>query len=256
MNKLLLMFVLPGKVFAQLSFFNMPNPDMLPQVGYSYIEYDRYQSVKGETEPNASVVRLSVQAAPFLEVGTNVWFNSDHPSDPNRLVLATKWKLTVHKQYLDNHHMHVSISPGSWTSLYFTENPVKNILYTFAGVTFDHPDATYTRFMLGGYWKFFGVFENSSGGLIAGFEHKLNNRLEFVTDYFQGSGEGFGLATGFVFYALDNGKNLPVYLAYQFDNDSRQNDVLLFQIGYIFRIFRGEGAASGSRLFRTMPPGW
>jgi hypothetical protein len=58
-----------------------------------------------------------------------------------------------------------------------------------------------------------------------------------VADYFQGSGEGFGLATGFVYYALNKGSNQPVYVAYQFDNDSRDNDLLILEIGYTFNFF-------------------
>ncbi len=251
----ILVFV-PCFVEAQISFFNMPNPDMLPDVGFGYVEYDRYQSLKGNDNANATVLRFSYQATPYLEVGANTWLNSDHPSDPNRIVLATKWKMSLHKQYLNDHHMHISFSPGSWTSLYFTDAPVKNILYSFVGVTFDHPNGTYTRFMAGGYWKFFGAFENSTGGLIAGFEHKLNAKLEFVTDYFQGSGEGFGLATGFVYYALDGGKNLPVYVAYQFDNDSRENDVVLFQVGYILRLAGSHSHDSGSGRLRTRLTNW
>jgi hypothetical protein len=54
----------------------------------------------------------------------------------------------------------------------------------------------------------------------------------------RGSGEGFGLAAGIVYYAAEKGHNLPLYLAYQWDNDSRENDLILFQIGYFFRAWK------------------
>ena len=86
----LLLALFPLASRGQISFFNMPNPDMLPDVGYAYAELDVYRSLKGNESVNATVTRLSVQATPFLEVGTNFWFNPDHPQDPNRVVLATK----------------------------------------------------------------------------------------------------------------------------------------------------------------------
>ena len=48
----------------------------------------------------------------------------------------------------------------------------------------------------------------------------------------------FGLAAGIVYYAAEKGHNLPLYLAYQWDNDSRENDLILFQIGYFFRAWK------------------
>lgn len=97
--------------------------------------------------------------------------------------------------------------------------------------------------MLGGYGKHWKEGpelgqKEVQGGLMAGLEQRITRKLVFVTDYFQGSGEGFGLATGFVFYALDNGGNLPIYLAYQLDNDSRKNDLLVFELGYFFRAYK------------------
>jgi hypothetical protein len=77
-----------------------------------------------------------------------------------------------------------------------------------------------------------------TGGIIAGIEQRLTKRLVLVSDYFQGSGEGFGLAAGFVYYAAENGKNLPLYFAFQRDNDSRKNDLIIAQVGYFFRAIR------------------
>lgn len=79
-------------LIAQISFFNMPNPDMLAHPGAAYIEYDRYQTLKGSESVNTSVVRFSYQTTKFLEVGVNTWFNSDHPGDPNRAVIARNGK--------------------------------------------------------------------------------------------------------------------------------------------------------------------
>lgn len=221
-------------VSGQISFFNMPNPDMLPDVGYSYSEYDLYQSLKGQNAVNASVFRMSVQATPYLETGANVWFNSDNPQDPNRIVLATKWRLWLHQ----SDKIKISMSPGNWTSLYFVKDtPMKNILYDFVGISIRHSEDIYTRFMLGGYGKFIKN-QKSQYGFIAGVEQRISKSLVFVTDYFSGSGEGYGLAPGFVFYAMENGTNLPIYLAYQFDNDTRQNDLLLFEIGYMLRYWK------------------
>ncbi|MDZ4715231.1 MAG: hypothetical protein SH819_07140 [Cytophagales bacterium] len=232
--RVILIALIPTLCQGQISFFNMPNPDMLPAVGYAYAEYDQYQSLKGEESVNAKVARLSVQALPFLEVGANLWFNADHPQDPNRVVLATKWKIPIYSK----NKLTVSMSPGSWTSLYFTENsPMKNIFYDFVGVTINHSEHIYTRFMIGAYSKF-RKSEANQYGPIAGLEQRLSKKLVFVTDYFGGSGEGFGLATGFVFYALDEGKNLPIYLAYQFDNDSSKNDLFLFEIGYLLPFWK------------------
>lgn len=214
---------------AQISFFNMPNPDMLQDVGYSYVEYDRYQSLKREGTVNASVFRASFQATKFLEVGANVWFNDDSPADPNRTVLVTKWKINLGQKG----RLNFTLSPGSWTSVYYDGTPLKNIAYSFIGLNHEEGPKSYTRLMFGGY----GKYQNgqSNYGMIAGVEHRFNDYIEFVADYFQGSGEGFGLATGIVFYAMGKGHNLPIYLAYQFDNDTRQNDLLLMQIGYFFR---------------------
>lgn len=230
----LLLFLVLHCSFGQISFFNMPNPDMLPAVGYAYGELDRYQSLKGESTVNASVARLSVQATPFLEVGTNFWFNPDHPQDPDRVVLATKWKVNLFKK----NHVTMSLSPGSWSSIYFVENtPMKNLLYAFVGINHEEGPKAYTRLMLGGYTKYFG--DNPvQYGMIAGIEHRFTDKIELVADYFQGTGEGFGLAAGFVFYAAENGHNLPLYFAYQFDNEGRQNDVFLVQAGWFFRMFR------------------
>lgn len=219
--------------YAQISFFNMPNPDMLPAVGYSYVEYDQYQSLRGENSVNASVYRMSVQTTKFLEVGANLWQNSDHPDDPNRAVLATKWRIWMHQ----SDKLDISMSPGSWTSFYLVDDAaVKNILYDFVGMNFKHTQTIYTRVMVGGYGKY-QKGQNSTYGMIAGVEQRLSKQLVFVTDYFQGTGEGYGLAPGFVFYALDEGKNLPIYLAYQFDNESRDYDLLLFEIGYLLKFW-------------------
>ncbi len=232
----LLLALLPTLGYGQISFFNMPNPDMLPSVGSAYGELDRYQSLKGEDNVNSSVARLSVQATPFLEVGTNFWFNPDHPQDPNRVVLVTKWKIDVFKK----NHLTMTVSPGSWSSVYFAENiPMKNLVYAFVGLNYEEGPKAYTRLMLGGYTKYWG--ENPvQYGIIAGIEHRFSDKFELVADYFQGTGEGFGLATGFVFYAAEDGHNLPIYVAYQFDNEGSQNDVLLLQVGWFFRMF-GKG---------------
>jgi hypothetical protein len=233
--KLILPLAFLGFYFsqAQISFFNMPNPDMLPAVGYSYAEYDQYLSLQGNRTVNASVARISFQTTTFLEVGANFWFNADAPADPNRVVVATKWRVWLYQ----GDKVKLSMSPGSWTSLYFQRpeiNPMKNIVYDFLGLTLNHTETIYTRLMLGGYGKFQRNRDNQFG-LIAGVEQRLSKSLVFVTDYFSGSGEGYGLAPGFVWYALDNGTNLPLYFAYQFDNDSRKNDLFLFEIGYMFR---------------------
>lgn len=224
---------------AQLSFFNMPNPDMFPDVGYSYVEFDQYASLKGNANVNASVFRAMLQPLPYLEVGSNLWFNRELSSNPDKLVISTKWRLWLKK----NERIKLSLSPGSWSSFYFQRDiAVKNIVYTFAGLSVNHSDVIYTRLMLGGYGKHWKEApdlgqKEIQGGLMAGLEQRLSKKLVFVTDYFQGSGEGFGLATGLVFYLLNNGNNLPVYLAYQFDNDGRQNDLIVFEIGYFFRVY-------------------
>jgi len=223
---------------AQMSFFNMPNPDMLPDVGYAYAEYDRYQSLKGIESVNASVFRFSTQVTSYLEVGANAWFNSDNPEDPNRIVLATKWKANLFKKG----NFTFTMSPGNWTSVYYDGTAMKNIVYDFIGINHVEGPQAYTRIMIGGYGKHWNAApefgqEELTFGMIAGLEHRFNNYIEFVADYFQGSGEGFGLAMGFVAYPLEKGHNLPIYLAYQFDNDSRDNDLLLFQVGYFFRAF-------------------
>jgi hypothetical protein len=224
--------MISGSLLGQISFFNMPNPDMLSKVGSAYIEYDRYQSLKQTESVNASVLRLSVQPVKFLEVGVNTWFNADHPYDPNRAVLATKWKINLHQKG----NISITMSPGNWSSLYFKENtPMKHIIYNFIGFSHQEGPKAYTRLMFGGYGKYTDKFNTSTYGLMAGFEHRFSDKIEFVADYFQGSGEGFGLATGIVYYAMDNGHNLPLYFAYQFDNDSRANDLILFQIGYFFK---------------------
>ncbi len=240
------LFFLSFSCLGQISFFNMPNPDMLPDVGYAYSELDIYRTLKGNENVNATVTRLSIQATRFLEVGTNVWFNSDHPQDPNRIVLATKWKINLYQ----TEKIKLSLSPGSWTSFYFDkETPIKNLIYTFVGFNHVEGGDRYTRLMLGGYTKYFGS-NPIQYGMIAGFEHRFSKKFDFVTDYFQGSGEGFGLATGFVFYALDKGNNLPLYFAYQFDNDSRANDLLLLEVGYFFRMFGKHKSTTQSRLDR------
>ncbi len=240
--KIFLLILLPTLGYGQLSFFNMPNPDMLPAVGDAYAELDRYQSLKGQDAVNASVARLSVQAAPFLEVGANFWFNPDHPQDPNRVVIATKWKIDLYKKG----HVTMTLSPGSWSSIYFTkETPMKNLIYTFVGFNHEEGPKAYTRLMLGGYTKYFG-YNPVQYGMIAGIEHRFTDKIELVADYFQGTGEGFGLATGIVYYAADNGHNLPIYLAYQFDNEGSQNDVLLVQVGWFFRMFGKKKTTSGS----------
>ena len=236
---LLLLTSIANSVTCQISFFNMPNPDMLPANGYAYAEYDHYQTVKSNKSVNADVFRLSVQATPFLEVGSNLWFNKENSSNPDKWVLATKWRIPIYK----SDKIKISMSPGSWTSFYLHDNvQVKNILYNFFGFSIQHNENIYTRLMLGGYGKYWKYseeigMEKFTSGLIAGVEQRLSKELVFVTDYFQGSGEGFGLATGFVFYALKGGQNLPIYLAYQFDNDSRENDLLIFELGYTFNFF-------------------
>lgn len=246
----LLSLQLPAK--CQISFFNMPNPDMLPDVGYAYAELDVYRSLKGNNAVNATVTRLSIQATPFLELGGNLWFNQDHPQDPNRFVLATKWKIPLFQK----NTITLSLVPGSWTSFHFEkETPIKNLFYAFFGFNHEEGPKAYTRLMFGGYSKFFG--DNPvQFGMIAGFEHRFSDKLEFVTDYFQGSGEGFGLATGIVFYAAQNGHNLPLYFAYQFDNDSRENDLLLFEIGWMFRMFDKNREKVGARYQRQSPGKW
>lgn len=234
--KIFLLALLPAIGHGQISFFNMPNPDMLPAVGYAYGELDRYQSLKGERSVNATVARLSVQATPFLEVGTNFWFNPDNPQDPDRVVLATKWKIDLYKK----NHLTMTLSPGSWSSVHFVENtPMKNLFYAFIGANHEEGPKSYTRLMLGGYTKHFGG-NPVQIGIIAGIEHRFTDKIELVADYFQGTAEGFGLAFGFVFYAAENGHNMPLYFAYQFDNEGRQNDVFLVQAGWFFRMF-GKG---------------
>jgi hypothetical protein len=231
MKKILGFLLLTQSCLAQISFFNMPNPDMLPDVGYLYTEYDRYQTYRGENSVNASVFRVSAQATKFLEVGTNWWFNSDNPSDPNRVVVATKWKINL----VNQEKFTMSVSPGSWTSFYFEDEvPIRNIFYTFTGLTFKEGDNGYTRLMIGGYGRFIRKTE-SQYGIIAGIEQRFTKNFEVVADYFQGSGEGFGLAAGIVYYAMDNGTNLPLYLAHQWDNDSPKNNLILFEIGYFLR---------------------
>ncbi len=222
--------------FAQVSFFNMPNPDMLPAVGYSYIEYDQYQSLKGTDAVNAYVARMSVQATPFLEVGANLWMSKEVPANPDKVVLATKWRMWLYQ----SEKFKVSMSPGNWSSVYFDKNKsMKHIVYDFVGFTMQHTETIYTRVMAGGYGKYWkdNPGKKFTNGFLAGFEQRLSKKLVFVTDYFQGSGEGFGLAPGFVYYAMDNGNNLPIYLAYQIDNDTRKNDLILFEIGYTFKLF-------------------
>ena len=221
--------------WAQISFFNMPNPDMLPAVGYSYIEYDRYQTLRGENTVNASVLRASVQPVKFWEVGGNVWFNDDNPSDPNRVVISNKFKLEL----FSKGHFNITMSPGAWSSFYFKGDPMKNLVYNFIGINHQEHRKAYTRVMFGGYGKY-QRGRPTNYGMIAGLEHRFNDYIEFVADYFQGSGEGFGLAMGTVIYAADKGHNLPIYLAYQFDNDSRKNDLILVQIGYFFRAWGRE----------------
>jgi hypothetical protein len=224
---------MPMIAFAQISFFNMPNPDMLSHPGAAYAEYDRYQSLRKNGTVNATVFRFSYQATNFLEVGANTWFNADHPQDPHRLVLATKWRINLYQKG----NISITMSPGNWSSIYFQDNPgTKHLLYNFIGFTHQEGPKAYTRIMIGGYGKYIGNIRNDTYGAIAGLEHRFNDKIEFVADYFQGSGEGFGLATGIVYYAMDNGHNLPLYFAYQFDNDSRFNDLVLFQIGYFFSL--------------------
>jgi hypothetical protein len=234
----LVLMVIGANVYGQISFFNMPNPDMLPDIGYAYVEYDRYQSLKGTDAVNASVFRFSTQVTPFLEVGANTWFNSDNPQDPNRIVIATKWKMKLFQKG----HFNMTMSPGNWSSVYFNGTSMKNIVYNFVGLNHEEGPKSYTRIMFGGYGKHWNAApefgqKEMTYGMIAGFEHRFNDYIEFVADYFQGSGEGFGLAMGVVAYPLEKGHNLPIYIAYQFDNDSRENDLLLMQIGYFFRAF-------------------
>lgn len=130
------------------------------------------------------------------------------------------------------------MSPGNWTSIYFVKDtPMKNIVYNFLGLSIQHSQYIYTRLMFGGYGKFIKS-ETSQYGFIAGVEQRLSKKFVFVTDYFSGLGEGYGLAPGFVWYATEGGTNFPIYLAYQFDNESRKNDLLLIQAGYFLRFWK------------------
>ncbi|MBX7151278.1 hypothetical protein K1X84_06525 [bacterium] len=229
--------------FAQVSFFNMPNPDMMPRVGYSYVEYDQYQTLKDNKAVNAYVPRISIQALPYLELGANFWFNKETTKSIDKVVLAHKWRIWLYQ----SEKYKISMSPGGWHSIY-TDGDLspKHLLYDFVGLTIQHSDVIYTRLMAGGYmkhWKNAPKIQDvkkTSFGALAGLEQRISKSLVFVTDYFQGSGEGYGLAPGFVYYATENGGNLPIYLAYQFDNDDRKNDLLLFEIGYMFQLFGEE----------------
>jgi hypothetical protein len=234
-----LVLCLPNVLRAQISFFNMPNPDMLPAVGYSYFEYDQYQTLRNNKSVNAYVPRLSYQATPFLEVGANVWFNKEHDNVPERVVIATKWRAWLYQ----SPKIKVSMSPGFWESIYFN-HPMKHLVYDFFGLTINHTDVIYTRLMFGAYGKYWKVgpeqsipYKKFTKGVMAGVEQRLTKGLVFVTDYFSGSGEGYGLAPGLVWYVTENGNNLPLYLAYQIDNDSKKNNLLLFEIGYFFNVF-------------------
>ena len=231
--------VLVPHLHAQVSFFNMPNPDMMPAVGYSYVEYDHYQSLTGESSVNAYVARMSVQTLPYLEVGANFWINKETGKTLDKVVLAHKWRIWL---YQSNKYK-ISMSPGGWHSVYFGNDlSPKHLLYDFVGLTINHSDVIYTRLMVGGYMKYWKNapaiqdVKKTTFGTLAGLEQRINRSLVFVTDYFQGSGEGYGLAPGFVYYATENGSNLPIYLAYQFDNDTRKNNLLLFEIGYMFNL--------------------
>lgn len=218
--------------FAQVSFFNMPNPDMMP-VGSMYVEYDQYQTLKSNKAVNAYVPRASYQVLPYMEVGANLWFT--HADKPDRIVLATKWRFWLY----ESEKIKLSMSPGNWSSIYFHDGLApKHIIYDFLGLTIQHSDVIYTRLMAGAYGKIWkdNPGKNFKQGAIAGVEQRITKSLVFVTDYFGGSGEGYGLAPGFVYYATGNGSNLPIYLAYQFDNDDRKNDLLLFEIGYTFSL--------------------
>lgn len=178
MKSTLLLLLVSLRGFAQISFFNMPNPDMLPDVGYSYVEFDRYQTVKSNNTVNASVFRASFQVTQYLEAGTNWWFNEDNPSDPNRVVLATKWKVNV----FNSGKFTMTFHPGSWTSLYFDgETPMKNIVYGFMGLNHVEGPQSYTRLMLGGYGKFIKDVR-STYGLIGGFEHRFNDHIDQAKD--------------------------------------------------------------------------
>jgi hypothetical protein len=148
---LLLFFLVAKNSIAQLSFFNMPNPDMFPDVGYAYAEYDRYQTFSGNTNVNADVTRIAYQLTPFVEVGTNLWFNKELPKSPDKIVLSTKWRVWLHQ----GEKVKLSLSPGTWTSFYFDKNiSVKNLGYTFLGFTYYHSETIYSRLMLGGYGKY------------------------------------------------------------------------------------------------------
>lgn len=107
-----------GTLSAQISFFNMPNPDMLPAVGYIYTEYDHYQTLKGTEAVNAYVPRVSVQVRPYLELGANLWFNKETNSTPDKLVLANKWRVWLYR----SDRYKISMSPGSWQSIYFKKS--------------------------------------------------------------------------------------------------------------------------------------
>jgi hypothetical protein len=179
------------------------------------------------------VPRISVQATPFLEVGTNWWFTPD----PNKVVIATKWRIWIYQ----GQKIKISMSPGSWQSIFFTKGSslrtTKHLFYDFLGLSIQHSEIIYTRLMFDGYGRYSGISKPNYGA-IAGLEQRLSKSLVFVVDYFGGSGEGYGLAPGFVWYVLENGNNLPIYFAYQFDNDTRKNDVILLEIGYTFQLFR------------------
>ncbi len=226
----------PIKGFSQVSFFNMPNPDMMP-VGKSYFEYDHYQSFKN-SDYSAYVARLSVQTTPFLEVGANFWIIPD-PNAENKVVLATKWRAWLYQS--DKYKL--SMSPGSWQTIFFKSKlsfaDTKHLFYDFFGLTIQHSSTIYTRLMFGGYGKYTGIGEDlkSNYGIIAGIEQRLTQSLVFVTDFFGGKGEGYGLAPGFVWYTREGGNNLPLYLAYNISNDGREYDTLLFEIGYVFNLF-------------------
>lgn len=135
------------------------------------------------------------------------------------------------------------MSPGFWESIYFN-HPMKHLIYDFLGFSVNHTDVIYTRLMFGAYGKYWKdgpaqslPYKKFTKGVMAGVEQRISRSLVFVTDYFSGSGEGYGLAPGFLWYATENGKNLPFAFTYQFDNDSRKNDLLLLEVGYFFNLF-------------------
>ncbi|MFN5168456.1 MAG: hypothetical protein ACK5DD_02425 [Cyclobacteriaceae bacterium] len=64
---------------------------------------------------------------------------------------------------------------------------MKNLIYGFMGFNHVEGPQSYTRLMVGGYGKFIKDVR-STYGFIGGLEHRFNDHIEFVVDYFQGIG--------------------------------------------------------------------